>query len=1153
VLRPRGRATVVVVVLGVPLLLAYGTARILPDALWFNELGQADVFRRVLIARVEFFVLVAGTAALFIAANLAVACRHSDFARARAGVVTIAAASFVTGSLFASSVEGHWQTFVLWQHRQSFGIADPIYGKDVGFFVFSLPFERMVSALLLWLIAVAAGFVVLVYRGRQAVGFRPLRASFEVQVHLASLTAIFLLVVAWRIHLERYMLELRQPSPPDGRLFSGAGYVDVHIRLPGLGILTGLSIVLALACIAAPFVARASSRRRTALLVGIPAALLAGSITLLGTLIPSLVQRYVVDPNPLASEQPYLGRSLAATKTGLALDAIDVVPYEPTGRFTAADFSPVREQLARVPIWDTSILEARMRELVTDTPYYKPEAPSIDVVRGDGRKQLTVVSERELDPNLIDGESDTWINDRLAYTHGLGLIRFSSTDIDPNRGPRLIDAGPTVHEPRIYFGNLPQSDADGATGESRLFTLTTADQRTAQSPWIVVDTRRPEVDLPASSATAQAPYSYTGSGGIELSTWVHRVAFAFALGSKEVLLSDDITPESRILLHRDVHDRLHTLAPFIQWDSHGVPLSANGRVVFVVDGYTTSANYPYADRVSLAGSQVNYARASVRATVDAFSGAVDLYLTDDPDPIARAWAEALPTLFKPDDAMPAELRDRLRYPADLFDAQATAYETFHVTRPDLYVSNADAWSRPIALAGPIDVAGDVDFDESDEDDLRSTMQPGYVYSAPPGRSRPRLLRSTYYTPVRGQNLVAALTGWVDGDGRTRLTARGIARDPVTLGPAQMSRLTFANPRVRNLLGVRNLEIRDLEESSLDTVILGQPHLLFTPGGIIQIQSLFEGSRGPGAARLLGVTSFLNGRAGIGPDIDSSVRQALNKPPRIDVLPPAGRIVKDKRVELAFRVENARREVVTITSRAGSTTKRLRFATGQTTIRWVPPAAGKARVRVEVTGLDGTVVSDSATLRVVNAAPTVRLIDTPTRAVVGRPVRVSFKVTGGVDEQVQVSTRSGIVFSRAFLIRDGTGDITWTPTSPGRADLLIRANGHQGQTASASLRLTVAPRPPAVTPPTVTLVKVPEHATVGRAAVVRFQATDCDEALARIEAPGGETRIWRFPCPASRARFTWTPTSPGRYLLSAIAHGDGTTARATTRLIVEGSR
>ena len=1152
VLRPRGRATVVVVVLGVPLLLAYGVARILPDALWFNELGQADVFRRVLVARIEFYLLVAGTTALFIAANLAVASRHSDFARTRAGVAGIAAASFVTGSLFASSVEGHWQTFLLWQHRQSFGVTDPIYGKDVGFFVFSLPFERMVSGLLLWLIAVAAGIVALVYRARQTVGLRPLRATFEAQVHLASLGAMFLLAVAWRIYLERYMLELRQPSLSDGRSFSGAGYVDVHIRLPGFGILIGLSIALALACVAAPFVARAGSARTTALLVGIPAALFVGSVALLWTLIPSLVQRYVVDPNPLVSEQPYLERSLAATRTGLALDAIDVVPYAPTGRFAAADFSTVREQLGRVPIWDTSILEARMRELVTDTPYYKPEAPALDVVRGDGRPQLTVVSERELDPSLIGGESDTWINNRLAYTHGLGLIRFSSTDTDQNRGPKLIDAGPKVREPRIYFGHLPQGRTSGATSEPRLFTLTT-DQRSAQSPWIVVNTRRPEVDLPASSAASPTLYSYSGSGGIELSTWVHRVAFAFALGSKELLLSDDITSESRILLHRDVNDRLHTLAPFIQWDSQGVPLSANGRVVFVVDGYTTSANYPYADRVDLAGSQVNYARASVRATVDAFSGRVDIYLTDEPDAIARAWAEAFPTLFEPENAIPAELRDRLRYPADLFDAQATAYETFHVTRADLYVSNADAWSRPIALSGPIDVAGDIDFDESDEDDLRSTMQPGYVYSAPPGRSEPQLLRTTYYSPRRGQNLVATLSGWIDHEGRTRLTSRGIARDPVTLGPAQMSRLTFAVPRVRNLLGLRNLEIRDLSDSSLDTVILGEPHLLFSPGGLIQIQSLFEGSRGPGAARLLGVTAFLNGRAGLGPDIYSAVRQALNRPPQVDVLPPGGRIVKDKPVELAFRVENARREVVTITSSAGRTTKHLTLATGQTTIRWVPHTAGTARVHVEVTGLDGTVVQDSATLRVFNAPPTIRLIDTPTRAVVGRPLRVSFKVSGGIDERVAISTRSGIVFSRAFLIRDGIGDIKWTPTSPGRADLLIRARGHQGQTATASLRLAVAPRPPAVTPPTVTLLKVPEQATVGRTATVKFRATDCTEALARIEAPGEDTRIWRFPCPAPRATFTWTPTSPGPYLLSAIAHGDGTTAQATTRLTVERSR
>jgi len=220
---------------------------------------------------------------------------------------------------------------------------------------------------------------------------------------------------------------------------------------------------------------------------------------------------------------------------------------------------------------------------------------------------------------------------------------------------------------------------------------------------------------------------------------------------------------------------------------------------------------------------------------------------------------------------------------------------------------------------------------------------------------------------------------------------------------------------------------------------------------------------------------------------------------------------------------------------------------------VPRSAGEARIRIEVKGLDGTVVADSAPLEVVNAAPTVRLVKTPTRAEVGKAVHVTFKVTGGRSEQVDVSTRSGIVFSRAFLIRQGTGEFAWTPTSSGSADILIRVRGHQGQTASASLRLTVAPRPPPVTPPTVTLLKVPQHAVVGRESIVAFQAVDCAVATARIEARGAVTKVWRFPCTAPRAQFSWTPAKPGQYTLSVTGRGDETTARATTRLIVGGSR
>ena len=494
----------------------------------------------------------------------------------------LTAASLVIGSLFASAVDGHWDTFLLWLHRQPFGVTDPIHGKDIGYFVFSLPFELLVSGVLLWLIGVAAVLVAIVYDARGWIGLRPLRATFAARVHLALLAAAFLLVIAWRLRLEQYALELGQPSPDDPQSFAGAGYVDVHVRLPGLAALMMLAVVLALVCVAAPFVARTTTPRRARWFIGVPVTLLIVGVALAGALIPALVQRFAVDPSPLLKEEPFLQRSIAATRTGLGLDAIDVEAYTPT-RFSADDFSSVSDRLANVLIWDTWVLEARMRQLVTETPYYGPDEPMLDVVRVGKRRQLTVVSARELDVRPVHGEAETWINDRLAYTHGLGLIRYSGTAVEPTRVPRLIGAGLGAREPRIYFGGRPQHHVGaGDEDEPRIYTLRQA-QEAAESSWILANTHRPEVDIPTSEGAPRASYHYDGSGGIELSSWIRRAAFALTLGSKQLLLSDDITPQSRLVLHRDVNDRLETLAPFIQWDTDAVPLTANGRIVFVVD------------------------------------------------------------------------------------------------------------------------------------------------------------------------------------------------------------------------------------------------------------------------------------------------------------------------------------------------------------------------------------------------------------------------------------------------------------------------------------------------------------------------------------------------------------------------------------------
>jgi uncharacterized protein len=1041
-LRVRGRAIVFLVVVGVPLLLAYVAAHFLTDALWFKELGQLDVLGRTIAAKAELYIVAGATAAVVVAVNLAAALSRAGVAWTRGANVAVVAVSMVTGSYFASAASSDWETFVLWRHRQTFGVTDPLHGKDVGFFVFTLPFERALVQYLFLLVMAAAVAAALVYWARGSISLRPLRIAGGAQAHAAVLGAAFLLILAWRLRIEQYTLELGQAPSAKGNSFAGANYVDARVRSPGFAAMSIFAVLLAFVCIAAPSAARRWYGWRPMVFVGALIALLCIGLILVSAWLPALFQRYAVDPNPLLRERPYLSASISATRASLGLVEIDVESYSPTGKFDPNDIPGIRKRLAHVAIWDSSLIKARMRQLVTETPYYEPEEPTYDVARVDGRPQLTLTSARELNIRRV-GSAGTWINDRLAYTHGVGLARFSGTEVQPDRQPQLLDAGLGIRQPRVYFGDLPP-------GAPR---------------WVVADTRRDEVDVPQQQGAIDARYHYEGTGGIELSSWVNRAAFSLELGSKALVLSDDITSESRLLLHRDVHDRLQTLAPFIQWDSQPAALAVSGHVVFLVQGYTTSASYPYAERVKLGDASVNYARPSVLASVDGYSGAVDLFLVDKTDPIARAWAEAFPDLFLSEEEIPAELRGHLRYPADLFAAQATAYERFHATEPDQFASGADVWSRPISLSGSLEVAGDVDFDESDEDDLRATMEPGYKFASPPGETKPVLMLETYFSPRRGQNLVGSLGGWVDDQGRPHLAARSLRRDPVTLGPAQVSRFVFATPRVRNLLGLRNLEIRDVDKSSLDAVILGEPHLVFLPGGLVQIQSLYEGSRGAGAARLLGVTAFLNGRAGLGPDLESAVRQALNKPPRIKVIRPTGPISVGSPVELAFDVENGQSELITITSSAGRQTASLSLTAGRGTAVWFPSAPGPARVRVEVQGLDGTVVTDSTSFGVLSPPPTIRLLNAPAQAGVGRPVRVSFEVTNALRESVEISTQGGVELARRYLIHNGTGFVDWTPASSGKATLLIRVHGRQGQSTRTRLRLDVvrAARPAAASP------------------------------------------------------------------------------------------
>ena len=313
-LRARGRATLFLVVVGLPLVLVYVAAYFFTDALWFDEIGQLSVFGRTVAAKTELYVLAGGVAAFVIGANLTAAVSRTRITWTRGTKAAVAAVSLVTGSYFASAASGHWQAFVLWQHRQSFGVKDPLHGKDVGFFVFTLPFERVVVQYLFLVVAAAAAAAAFVYWGRGSVGIRPLRVSREAQVHAAVLGAAFLLILAWRLRLEQYSLELGQPSPKDGSSFAGANYVDARVRTPGFAALSIFAVVLAFVCVAAPSAARNWFGRRPTFILGALVALFGIGLVVVSAWLPALVQRYAVDPNPLLSERPYLTASIAATR-----------------------------------------------------------------------------------------------------------------------------------------------------------------------------------------------------------------------------------------------------------------------------------------------------------------------------------------------------------------------------------------------------------------------------------------------------------------------------------------------------------------------------------------------------------------------------------------------------------------------------------------------------------------------------------------------------------------------------------------------------------------------------------------------------------------------------------------------------------------------
>lgn len=854
---------------------AWIAAHAYTDLLWFRELGQERVFWTTLRWKILAQGFVSLGTAFCVLVNFAVVDRvMGSRGRPTSDWPPLALAwpyrrlifpfAAIACGLLSSSTLGAdaWRPLALWAHRSDFGVADPLLHRDVGFFVFSLPLYEQVARWLLGTLAIAAAATVAAYATAGGIQFaRPRAVVRAARAHLLVLGALALVVTAWRYRLDQFALEV----PHDGSKVPGAGYVDVHVRLPLLRVLSGVSLASAALCLYAAW--RGMLRLPLAGVAALAVVAIAGQ-----DVVPALVDRIAVAPQELTREKTYLSHGIAFTQRAFGLDRVIVRPLSGSGRLSAAVIAQNRRTLDNVPLWDPRVLRPAMNELQSIAQYYSFPSTTVDRYAIDGAPRLMTVAARELDRGLLRRATRGWATDRFAYTHGYGVVAVRASRADANRHPRFAqrefrspDNPLRLREPRIYFGQQSESNP----------------------PYVVLDTERGEVDAPTPGSDPPE-YHYDGTGGIPLSNPLRRVAFAARFGDLKLLLTSTVAGHSRIVLHRDVHERVRMLAPFLHWSSRAQTAVIGGRVTFLFHGYTTSSSYPYSASVRLGTSHVNYVRAAANAAVDAFTGRVSIYAADPgDDPIVQAWRAVYPGLLHPASQMPREMRAHLRYPRELFQAQVEAYATYHADDPTAFWNGADAWQRPQQLAGPVERVGEVHFPKAaarvDPDERRESgvspetfrMRPDYLFARLPGETRERFLLATPFTPRGRQNLSAYLAGWVDGRGRPRLTLLSLPRDRLTLGPTQATRRILADPLVNKPLELLNKESRDLGNAAISRTILGIPRLVPVGNTLVQVQPIYLMTGGSGVPSLHLLTVQANGRVGLGRDVAAALRDTLS--------------------------------------------------------------------------------------------------------------------------------------------------------------------------------------------------------------------------------------------------------------------------------------
>ncbi len=687
-------------------------------------------------------------------------------AATRIGNGVLRAAAVLVALVIAAQVAVNWEAISLWQHAVTFDpsgtpVVDPAFGRDISFYLFELPILRLGQGLVVTLLVAATALTAVRYL--PAIGARGLGFIGAIpRLHLAILVGGVLLATAYGYQLDK--LELVYSSTG---VATGVSYADQAARLPGLDILTGI------AALAAAFLVGAALTRSTWPLT-LTVLVWFGASGIFGGIYPEFVQRFQVQPNEFALEEPYIANNIKMTRLAFGLDGWSETQYDGEAELTPEAIANDAATFADARLWDYRPLQQTLDQLQTVRQYYNFSDVDVDRYTINGEQRLVMLSARELNPQRAQ-QSSTWVNRRIAFTHGIGVAMVPVAGVSSGGLPQLIirdippvstDGAPQVTEPRIYFGEL---DDD----------------------WVVVGAKTPEFDYPIGegsddgSTSADATTSWSGDSGISLKTFADRLLFAARLGDLNLLISDQITAESQLLWRRTVGERINALAPFVSWDRDPyLVIRDDGGLSYMVDGYTVSNRFPnaqYFDPSALATSSfdrpANYIRNSVKATVDLYTGETKLYVADAADPIARAWSGVFPGLLRPLDEMPSDLRAHLRVGEAGFDAATRVYARYHVTDPQTFYRQDDVWTVPEAAAGSQSLPGEA----------------YYVRVRLPGKEATEFALIQPLVPTSRPNMIAWVAARNDGENYGQVVSYRFPKDTSVFGPSQVGARIDADP------------------------------------------------------------------------------------------------------------------------------------------------------------------------------------------------------------------------------------------------------------------------------------------------------------------------------------------------------------------------